>query len=375
MSGVRDPLPTLRTGRALLHPEPISGAEYSAAELLPNNTMLMVLDQRRLPHEEHYDLLTDVSEVAEAIRTLAVRGAPAIGVTAAYGLVLAAAAEKGDARAFRTAMEAAGAALSATRPTAVNLTWAVSRMLREARAVEAGHPDDRLAAVAENARRIHREDVDACRRMGAFGSVAINDGATVLTHCNAGALATGGYGTALGVVRAAHAAGKRVRVLACETRPVLQGARLTAWELARDGIDVTLVTDNMVGQLFARGRVDVVVVGADRIAQNGDVANKIGTYGIACLAHVHAVPFDVAAPFSTVDLDCPSGDAIPIEFRSPREVQCVRGAVGEVQVAPLGVPAENPAFDVTPARLVRAIHTERGSIQPVGEAALRALAP
>jgi methylthioribose-1-phosphate isomerase len=302
-----------------------------------------MLDQRALPAAERYERLRTVEEVAQAIERLVVRGAPAIGIAAAYGMVLAAAEG--------LPAEAAAARLRRTRPTAVNLAWAVERMLR------AGLD---LAALAAEARAIHREDVDACRTMGRVGAARVPDGATVLTHCNAGALATGGYGTALGVVRAAREAGKRVRVVACETRPVLQGARLTAWELARDGFEVTLVTDSMVAQLMRRREVDLVVVGADRIARSGDVANKIGTYGVACLAHVHDVPFYVAAPWSTVDLSCPDGGSIPIERRSEREVLCF----GDVAVAPVGVRADNPAFDVTPARLVRAIFTERGEVAP-----------
>jgi methylthioribose-1-phosphate isomerase len=245
----------------------------------------------------------------------------------------------------------------------VNLAWALDRMARL--------PERDLASLAAEARAIHREDVAACRAMGLFGAARVPDEATVLTHCNAGALATGGYGTALGVVRAAREQGKRVRIVACETRPVLQGARLTAWELAKDGFDVTLVTDSMVAQLLRRGGVHLVVVGADRVARNGDVANKIGTYGVACLARLHDVPFYVAAPFSTVDLACPDGDSIPNEQRSEREVLLLGGQA----VAPLvdNVRADNPAFDVTPARLVNAIFTERGEVSPPGEAGLRAL--
>jgi len=358
------------TSPALPHPRPLSGADYSAIELMPGDREVVVLDQRALPGDERYDRVHRVEQIAVAIETLAVRGAPAIGIAAAYGLVLAAAAEDGDGAArFVEAMRAAGARLRATRPTAVNLAWAVARMTRVAEASAALAPAARLACLAAEARAIHEEDVAACWTMGRIGASRVPDGATILTHCNAGALATGGCGTALGVVRAARAAGKRVRVVACETRPVLQGARLTAWELVRDGFDVTLITDSMVAQLMRRGGVDLVVVGADRIARNGDVANKIGTYGVACLARTHEVPFYVAAPWSTVDLACPSGEAIPIEQRSDHEVR----TLGSTRIAPDGARVENPAFDVTPARLIRAIFTERGEVTPPGEAALAAL--
>jgi len=340
----------------LPHPEPISGASYSAVELSPGGREVVLLDQRALPRSEEYLLLESVEDVAIAIETLAVRGAPAIGIAAAYGVALAAA----------WGQEVAGAIarLRRTRPTAVNLGWALDRMAR----AQTARPDDALSLAAE-ARAIHREDVAACRAIGQIGAERVPDGATLLTHCNAGALATGGYGTALGVVRGAREQGKRVKIVACETRPVLQGARLTAWELAADGFDVTLVTDSMVAQLMRRRGVDLVVVGADRIARSGDVANKIGTYGVACLAQVHDVPFYVAAPWSTVDMACPDGDAIPIERRDEREVlRC-----GGISIAPEGVRADNPAFDVTPARLVRAIFTERGEVAPPGEGALAAL--
>jgi methylthioribose-1-phosphate isomerase len=375
-------IPTLKTGHAHSHPAPLSGAKYSAIELMPGDRAVMMLDQRLLPGTERYELLTGVDQVADAISKLMVRGAPAIGIAAAYGLVLAAGAESGDASAFAATMRAADARLRATRPTAVNLAWALDRMGRAAASLLATPYLDRFIALGREARAIHREEVAACKAMGARGAANVKDGATILTHCNAGALATGGYGSALGVVRAARDAGKKVRVIATETRPVLQGARLTAWELARDGISVTLITDSMVAALFARGEVDMVVVGADRIARSGDVANKIGTYGIACLAHMHGVPFDVAAPFSTVDMDCANGASIPIEQRSPREVLFMSTAGGEVAIAPDGVAAMNPAFDVTPARLIRAIYTERGAVHPSealargesAEAALQAFA-
>jgi methylthioribose-1-phosphate isomerase len=239
-----------------------------------------------------------------------------------------------------------------------------------ARAVASEAFAERLSRLAAEARSIHRDDVASCRAIGRIGSARVPDAATILTICNAGALATGGYGTALGVVRAAREAGKRVRVIACETRPLLQGSRLTAWELARDGIDVTVVTDSMVAQLLRRRVVDLVVVGADRVARSGDVANKIGTYGAACLAEVHGVPFYVAAPWSTVDLGCPNGEAIPIEQRSDVEVL----SFGGVRVAPDAARAENPAFDVTPARLIAALFTERGEVYPLSERSLLALA-
>ena len=337
------------------HPDPISGASYSAVELSPGDREVVLLDQRELPAREEYLRLDDVEQVAVAIERLAVRGAPAIGIAAAYGVVLAAA--RGQS------LDVAIERLRRTRPTAVNLAWALDRMARV--------PSHDVASLAAEARAIHREDVAACRAMGRIGAARVPDDATVLTHCNAGALATGGYGTALGVVRAARELGKRVRVVACETRPVLQGARLTAWELAKDGFDVTLVTDSMVAQLLRRGGVHLVVVGADRIARNGDVANKIGTYGVACLAQLHDVPFYVAAPFSTIDMRCPDGESIPIEQRSEREVLFL----GDRAVAPLlaNVHADNPAFDVTPARLVRAIFTERVEASPPSEGALRVL--
>ncbi len=355
----------------LPHPEPLSGAPFSAVELMPGDREVVLLDQRELPNAERYDRLTRVEQVADAISTLAVRGAPAIGVAAAYGLVLAAAAEAGGAPAFTASMAVAGERLRVTRPTAVNLAWAIDRMGRTVREVASLPAGERVARLAAAAREIHREDVAACWAMAKIGAEHVRDGATVMTHCNAGALATGGVGSALGVVRAARAAGKRVRVVACETRPVLQGARLTAWELLRDGFDVTVITDSMVAQFLRRGGVDLVVVGADRIARSGDVANKIGTYGLACLAKVHGVPFYVAAPWSTVDLACPDGDAIPIEQRSAAEVTGLGGA----RVVPDGVRVDNPAFDVTPARLIHAIFTERGEVRPPSEATLTALAP
>ncbi|MBI5069204.1 MAG: S-methyl-5-thioribose-1-phosphate isomerase [Deltaproteobacteria bacterium] len=316
-----------------------------------------LLDQRLLPGREEWLALATSGEVAEAIRTLAVRGAPAIGVAAAYALAA-------DARRGADAATLARSAehLARARPTAVNLAWAVKRI--SARFGEGA------AAVLREAHAIRDEDEAACRRMGALGAALLPPRARVLTHCNAGALATAGYGTALGVIRAAIEAGNPVTVLADETRPFFQGARLTAWELHRDGIPVTLLTDGMAGWLMQRREIDAVVVGADRIARNGDVANKIGTYGLAVLAAHHGIPFYVAAPWSTVDLATPDGAAIPIEERGGDEVTMVAG----IRIAPEGVPARYPAFDVTPAALVGAIVTERGVSRPPHPEALAALA-
>ncbi|MCC6898502.1 MAG: S-methyl-5-thioribose-1-phosphate isomerase [Polyangiaceae bacterium] len=340
------------------HPDPISAASYSAVELCPENDAVLMLDQRRLPSEEVYERLTTSTEVARGITDMVVRGAPAIGIAAAYGMVLAAGRAKS-----RDELRGLAAELRRARPTAVNLMWAVDRMLS---CVERGAD---ASALAEEAREIHRADVLANRCIGALGAERVPDGATVLTHCNAGALATGGYGTALGVIRAAVESGKRVRVLADETRPYWQGLRLTAWELHQDGIPVEILTDGMAGFFFSKGAIDLAVVGSDRIAKNGDVANKIGTYSVACLARLHDRPFYVAAPWSTVDLGCPGGSAIPIEERSITEIT----HLGDRRIAPEGVGARNPGFDVTPARLVSAIFTERGVIDPVGEAGLLAL--
>jgi methylthioribose-1-phosphate isomerase len=303
---------------------------------------LSLLDQRLLPREEKWIACRTPSEVAEAIRTMVVRGAPAIGVAAAYGMAMA------------TDLSAAAAELKAARPTAVNLAWAVDRMLR-------------ANGAASEAEAIHRQDVEANMRMGRFGAALLGQSSTVLTHCNAGALATAGYGTALGVIRAAIEGGKRVAVFADETRPYLQGARLTAWELQHDNIDVTLITDNMSGHFFQQGAFDAVIVGADRIAANGDTANKIGTYTVAVLAHAHGVPFYIAAPLSTIDPACPNGAAIPIEERSAAEVTEMFGE----RVAPVGVAVRHPAFDVTPARLITAIITDRGVLRAPYEEAIR----
>jgi methylthioribose-1-phosphate isomerase len=317
-----------------------------------------LLDQRLLPDEERWLALSTADEVVDAIRTLAVRGAPAIGVAAAYALACEARRGAGAG-----ALREAAARLVAARPTAVNLAWAVRRMSTRF--------GDGAAELLAEAHRLRDEDEAACRRIGALGAALVPDRACILTHCNAGALATAGYGTALGVVRAAMEAGKAVSVLADETRPFLQGARLTAWELHRDRIPVTLLTDGMAGWLMQRGEIACVVVGADRIAASGDVANKIGTYALAVLARHHGIPFYVAAPWSTVDLATPTGDAIPIEERESDEVVMMAGR----RIAPEGVRARYPAFDVTPAALVTAIVTERGITRAPHGPALAALAP
>ncbi len=330
--------------------------------VLFRDDVLALLDQRLLPHEETLFECRDAAAVVEAIKTMVVRGAPAIGVAAAGGVALAArAAAAGGASCpdgFRAVVVEAVDALVAARPTAVNLAWGARRVARVVdAALDAGADGPEAAARAwSEALAIRDEDVAANRALGAHGAALVPDGARVLTHCNAGALATAGYGTALGVVRAAVEDGKTVHVIADETRPFLQGARLTAWELQKDGIPVTLISDSMAGALMARGEVDLVVVGADRVARNGDVANKIGTYTVAVLARRHGVPFYVAAPTSTLDPDCPDGAAIPIEERDPAEVTSFAGT----RVAPEGVPARHLAFDVTPAELVTAIVTEKG---------------
>ncbi len=322
-----------------------------------------MIDQRKLPAVETYLECTTPEEVAEAIRGMAVRGAPAIGVTAALGLALGATQARDlDPVSFDRRMEALYALFRAARPTAVNLPWAIDRIRQRAARARADGLDERglAARLEEEAERIRAEDLAACREMGRLGAALVPETATILTHCNAGGLATAGYGTALGVVRAAVEAGKKIRVVADETRPFLQGARLTAWELQRDGIETVLITDSMAGSLLRRGQVDLVVVGADRIAGNGDVANKIGTYPLAVLSRENRVPFYVAAPLSTVDLACPDGDHIPIEERDPREVTEFLGAA----IAPRGIAALHPAFDVTPARYVDAIITEGGIARP-----------
>lgn len=354
----------------------IAPQEAGATMILPverTERAVRLLDQRLLPRIETYVDCESADEVAEAIRAMVVRGAPAIGVAAAFGVALAAARAAGiEPAAFDARVEEACARIGSARPTAVNLRWAVERMRRVVREERArGRSTAEIAArLEQEARRIRDEDLEACRTIGRHGASLLPDPATVLTHCNAGALATAGYGTALGIVRGAVEAGKKVRVLVGETRPFLQGARLTAWELLRDGIETTLIADAAAGSILRRAAVDLVVVGADRIAANGDVANKIGTYPLAVLARENRVPFYVAAPLSTVDFDCPDGDRIPVEERDAREVTELAG----VRIAPEGVGALNPAFDVTPARYVTAIVTEAGIATPPYEESLAALA-
>ncbi len=324
---------------------------------------LRFIDQTLLPAEETYVDTDDYRVVCDAIRRLAIRGAPAIGVAGAYALALAARGLPDGG--FREALAGRAAEIIATRPTAVNLAWAVNRVL--AAAPRESEPAGARAALVAAAEELHREDLAVNRRIGANGAGLIPEGATVLTHCNAGALATTGYGTALGVIRAAHERGTRVSVIADETRPLLQGSRLTAWELLQAGIPTTVIADTAAGSMMQRGLVTCVLVGADRIAANGDVANKIGTYPLAVLARAHDIPFYVAAPTSTIDLEMASGDTIPIEERGIDEITHMAG----VRIAPEGVAARNPAFDVTPHRLVTAIVTEEGIARPPLGPALR----
>jgi methylthioribose-1-phosphate isomerase len=320
---------------------------------------IIMVDQRKLPATEVYVTCKSVNDVAKAIKTMVIRGAPAIGVCAAMGLALGAARSRATGtKQFTTEFQRNCDQLAETRPTAVNLFWAIERMKRAfSEGALAGESVEQLKArLRTTADRIHDDDVASCRAIGAHGAALVPQDANILTHCNAGALATAGYGTALGVIRGAVAAGRNVRVLADETRPFLQGARLTAWELIKDGIDTTVITDNMAGSMMRKGDVDLVVVGADRIAANGDTANKIGTYPVAVLAREHGIPFYVAAPWSTIDLSTSDGDAIPIEERNAREVT----HVGNNQLAPEGAHIRNPSFDVTPAKYITAIITEKG---------------
>ena len=312
---------------------------------------VVMIDQTKLPHVENYVTCTGYQQVAEAIRSMVIRGAPAIGVAAAMGIALGMQSAESAAE-FDHICET----LAATRPTAVNLFWAIHRMRRRYEELQDRPIDEIRHGLIAEARQVRLEDIAINECIGRNGAVLIPDGKTVLTHCNAGALATAGYGTALGVIRAAVASGKKLDVFVDETRPFMQGARLTVWELQHDNIPATLITDNMAGHFLHSGRIGCVVVGADRIAANGDVANKIGTYSLAVLAKENGVPFYVAAPISTLDLTLSSGDLIPIEQRAAGEVTHVHG----IPVAPAGTTVENPAFDVTPHRYVTAIVTERG---------------
>jgi methylthioribose-1-phosphate isomerase len=325
--------------------------------------VIVMVDQRKLPGQEIYIRCRTAQEVARSIRTMVIRGAPAIGVSAAMGIALGMrrSTAKG-VKQFAVEFQKICDMMAATRPTAVNLFWAIDRMKHVfAEAAQAGQSTEEIAdRLEKEARAIHDEDVASCRTMGAFGAEVVPDGARVLTHCNAGALATAGYGSALGVIRAAVERGKRIAVFADETRPFLQGARLTAWELVREGINTTVITESMAGPLMRAGEIDLVVVGADRIAANGDTANKIGTYTVAVLAREHKVPFYVAAPLSTIDLSTPDGDQIPIEERDRREIT----HLGSSQLIPEGAQIRNPAFDVTPHRYITGIITEKGIFGP-----------
>jgi methylthioribose-1-phosphate isomerase len=342
-------------------------------EWLPNEPAVRIIDQTLLPARLEQVLLCSVAEVAEAIKILRVRGAPAIGCAAAAGIALAAATScASNADALRHDLSAAHDLLAGTRPTAVNLFWALGRM-REIWSAWGEDHQGLVAALSSEARAVIEDDLDRCRRIGHHGATLIPDDAKVMTHCNAGALATAGYGTALGVIRAAVEQGKRVHVWVDETRPLLQGARLTAFELAYDGIPCTVICDNMAASLMAARRVDCVVVGADRITADGDVANKIGTYGLAVLARHHGVPFYVAAPYSTVDFALAEGSMIPIEHRGPDEVRLLGGFATQ-PILPDSVEVHNPAFDVTPAELVTAIVTELGVARPPLRESLSALA-
>ncbi len=335
-------------------------SKVQALELTAEGVQL--LDQTLLPNQVHYHLITTAKQMADAIVTMLVRGAPAIGIAGAYGTVLSAReyfASDLSVEAMKLKILDDVRMLSQTRPTAVNLFWALDEM----QTVLAGSYDnaaDLLNALTEKARQIHREDWEACQKMGDYGATVVPKGAGIITHCNAGALATGGYGTALGVIRSAFANDTTIRVYADETRPRLQGARLTTWELIEDGIPVTLVSDNMSGILMQSGKIDMVVVGADRITANGDTANKIGTYNLALIAHAHGVPFYVAAPLSTIDRSMKTGAEIPIEERDASEISTLNGEL----ICAKGVSFYNPAFDVTPAKYIAGIITEKGIARP-----------
>jgi len=334
-----------------------------------NNSVVMI-DQRLLPEKEVYRRYKSYQEVARAIKDMVVRGAPAIGVAAAMGVALGALKIKArDMKGFKKEFGRIAATIASTRPTAVNLFWAIERMQGIADSGEALGVAGLKKKLVDEALRIHKEDIEINRFIGKHGGKLLKSGSTVLTHCNAGALATAGYGTALGVIRGAIEQKKKIRVYADETRPFLQGARLTAWELQKDKIDVTLITDSMAGYMMKKGLIDAVVVGADRIAANGDVANKIGTYSVAVLAREHGIPFYVAAPLSTIDLKIKHGDFIPIEERDITEVTHMKGR----RIAPKGIKVKNPAFDVTPSRLVAGIVTEKGVVRAPYGKGLKAL--
>ncbi|NOY53110.1 MAG: S-methyl-5-thioribose-1-phosphate isomerase [Deltaproteobacteria bacterium] len=321
-----------------------------------------LIDQTKLPREVVYIDYSDYREVTAAIRDLVVRGAPAIGVTAAMGVALGAQGIDTEEREeFLRRLQPVCDHLASARPTAVNLFWAIERMRRFAAGQEGLSVPELKQALIDEADRMREEDIAVNRAMGRYGAEFVPDGATILTHCNAGSLATAAYGTALGVIYAAREQGKKVSVFADETRPILQGARLTAWELMEEGVDVTLITDNMAGHFMKEGRIDLVVVGTDRTVANGDVANKIGTYSVAVLAGEHGIPFYVAAPTSTIDFSIPTGEGIPIEERDPEEVTRI---CNQLEIAPEGVKVESPAFDVTPARYITAIITEKGAFRP-----------
>ena len=335
------------------------------------NSGVRFIDQTRLPTEEVYVTCRDYREVATAIRDMIVRGAPAIGVAAAMGVALGVRDSKAISYAeLQPELDQICNTLAATRPTAVNLFWAIQRMRERAEQLSARPIEEIRNELIEEAQRMYLADIAACEAMGRNGAALMPSSGGVLTHCNAGALATCGYGTALGVIRAAVEAGKKIHVFADETRPFLQGSRLTAWELTKDGIPTTVISDNMAGAMMKQGKIGAVVVGADRIAANGDVANKIGTYSVAILASAHNIPFYVAAPWSTVDLATPHGDNIPIEQRSAREVT----HIADRQMTPDGIHVENPAFDVTPHKYVTAIITERGIAKPSYSTSLAELA-
>jgi methylthioribose-1-phosphate isomerase len=323
------------------------------------------IDQTKLPTEETYVTCKSYKQVADAIRTMIVRGAPAIGVAAAMGIAIGVKDSKAESVGeLKRELDQISDVIGQTRPTAVNLFWAIARMKEKFEQLRVRPISQIKDGLIEEAKRMHAEDIAANQAMGRHGATLMPSSGGVLTHCNAGALATAGYGTALGVIRAAIEAGKKIHVYADETRPFLQGSRLTAWELMKDGIPTTVISDNMAGAMMRQGKIGAIVVGADRIAANGDVANKIGTYSVAVLAKENGIPFYVAAPISTVDLNCPDGSRIPIEQRNPKEITHIAGK----QMVPDGVSIENPSFDVTPAKYVAAIITERGiAREPYGE--------